>query len=176
VLTLLLLPQAHSSLLCALNPWQRLSVIPGLLAKLYDETHQSQGGKEMKLECPQERLCTYDHCSCPVGLVLGRSPLYFFFFFFLKHLFIMYTSYCFLPAYTPAGQKRAPDLIIDGCEPPCGCWELNSGPLEEQTVLLTSEPSLQPPALSISKTISSPYPMGPRRRSGCCGFGSLGIP
>ena len=25
-----------------------------------------------------------------------------------------------------------------------GCWELNSGPLEEQSVLLNSEPSLQP--------------------------------
>ena len=44
----------------------------------------------------------------------------------------------------PEGQKRAPDLITDGCEPPCGCWELNSGPLEEQAMLLTSEPSLQP--------------------------------
>ena len=44
----------------------------------------------------------------------------------------------------PAGQKRAPDLITDGCEPPCGCWELNSGPLEEQSVLLTPEPSFQP--------------------------------
>ena len=43
----------------------------------------------------------------------------------------------------PAGQKRAPDLITDGCEPPCGCWELNSGPLEEQAMLLTSEPFLQ---------------------------------
>jgi hypothetical protein len=33
----------------------------------------------------------------------------------------------------------------DGCEPPCGnCWELNSGPLEEQSVLLTVEPALQP--------------------------------
>ena len=31
-----------------------------------------------------------------------------------------------------------------GCEPPCGCWDLNSGPLEEQSVLLTTEPSLQP--------------------------------
>ena len=41
-------------------------------------------------------------------------------------------------------QKRAPDLIIDDCEPPYGCWELNSGPREEQSVLLTSEPSLQP--------------------------------
>ena len=42
------------------------------------------------------------------------------------------------------GQKRAPDYITDGCEPPCVCWELNSGPLEEQPVLLSSEPSLQP--------------------------------
>jgi hypothetical protein len=36
------------------------------------------------------------------------------------------------------------DLITDGCEPPCGCWDLNSGPSEEQSVLLTTEPSLQP--------------------------------
>jgi hypothetical protein len=47
-------------------------------------------------------------------------------------------------AYTPAGQKRAWDPLTDGCEPPCGCWELNSGPVEEQSVLLTTEPSLQP--------------------------------
>ncbi|CAO2635553.1 hypothetical protein LEMLEM_LOCUS23157, partial [Lemmus lemmus] len=30
-------------------------------------------------------------------------------------------------------------LITDGCEPPYGCWKLNSGPLEEQPVLLTTE-------------------------------------
>jgi hypothetical protein len=36
------------------------------------------------------------------------------------------------------------DLITYGCEPSCGCWELNSGALEEQTVLLTAEPPLQP--------------------------------
>jgi len=33
-------------------------------------------------------------------------------------------------------------FFIDGCEPPRGCWKLNSGPLEEQSVLLTMEPSL----------------------------------
>jgi hypothetical protein len=38
-------------------------------------------------------------------------------------------------------QKRALDPITDGCEPPCGCWDLNSGPLEEQSVILTPEPS-----------------------------------
>jgi hypothetical protein len=41
-------------------------------------------------------------------------------------------------------QKRASDLITDGCGLPCGCWDLNSGPLEEQSVLLPAEPSLQP--------------------------------
>jgi hypothetical protein len=35
--------------------------------------------------------------------------------------------------------------LMGGCEPPCGCWDLNSGPLEEHWVLLTTEPSLQPP-------------------------------
>ena len=39
-------------------------------------------------------------------------------------------------------QKRASDPITDGCEPPCSCWELNSRPLEEQSVLLTAEPFL----------------------------------
>jgi hypothetical protein len=29
------------------------------------------------------------------------------------------------------------DLVADGCEPPCGCWDLNSGPLEEQLGALT---------------------------------------
>ena len=32
----------------------------------------------------------------------------------------------------------------DSCELPCGCWELNPGPQEEQSVLLTTDPSLQP--------------------------------
>jgi hypothetical protein len=42
-------------------------------------------------------------------------------------------------------QKRHQIFVTDGCEPPpCGCWDLNSGPLEEQSVLLTTEPSHQP--------------------------------
>ena len=34
-------------------------------------------------------------------------------------------------------QKRASDLVTDGCEPSCGCWDLNSGPSEEQSGTLT---------------------------------------
>ena len=36
--------------------------------------------------------------------------------------------------------------VTDSCELPCGCWELNPGPLVEQPVLLNTEPSLQPHA------------------------------
>jgi hypothetical protein len=50
-------------------------------------------------------------------------------------------------------QKRASDPITDGCEPSCGCWELNSGPLVEHSVLLTAEPSLQPYWLSLTLSI-----------------------
>ena len=45
------------------------------------------------------------------------------------------------------GQKRVLnplELELDSCELPCGCCKLNLGPLEEQPVLLTAEPSLQP--------------------------------
>ena len=76
-----------------------------------------------------------------VRWVLGTEPDQQVLFF--KHLFIYY-AYNILLVCMPAGQKRAPDPITDGCEPPCGFWELNSGPLEEQSVLLTAEPSLQP--------------------------------
>jgi hypothetical protein len=50
-----------------------------------------------------------------------------------------------LSAFTSACQKRASDPITEGCEPPHGCWELNSGPPEEQLVPITAEPSLQFP-------------------------------
>ena len=65
----------------------------------------------------------------------------FLFVLFFKYLFIVYIAFC-LHVFQQA-KGGALDLIIDGSEPPCGCWKLNSGPLEEQPVLLTSESSLQ---------------------------------
>jgi hypothetical protein len=46
-------------------------------------------------------------------------------------------------------QKRASDPFKGGCEPPCGCWDLNTGPSEEQSVLLPTEPPHQPPHMAI---------------------------
>jgi hypothetical protein len=67
--------------------------------------------------------------------------------FFFKDLLIyfMYMSTSLLSSDTPReGIIGSYYSISGGCEPPCGCWELNSGSLEEQSVFLTTEPSLQP--------------------------------
>jgi len=69
-------------------------------------------------------------------------------FFFVVVVFNFFRFIFYLSEYTAVifrhTRRGQSDLITDGCEPPCGCWELNSGPLEEQSVLLTAEPSLQP--------------------------------
>jgi hypothetical protein len=62
------------------------------------------------------------------------------FFYFLKDLFIIIHKYT---VYLQTCKKRASDLITGGCEPPCDCWDLNSRPSEEQSVLLHAEPSHQ---------------------------------
>ena len=41
--------------------------------------------------------------------------------------------------------------VADSCKPPYGCWELNPGSLENQPVLLTAKPFLQP-SLVFSKS------------------------
>jgi hypothetical protein len=64
------------------------------------------------------------------------------------YVYVYLIVYNILLACMPAGQKKKTDPITDGCEP-CGCWELNSGLLEEQPVHLTSEPSFQPLIIGI---------------------------
>jgi hypothetical protein len=49
---------------------------------------------------------------------------FFFSFFFFFKIYLM-CIHCCLQTY----QKRASDPFTDGCEPPCGCWVLNSRPL-----------------------------------------------
>ena len=52
-------------------------------------------------------------------------------------------------------QKSVSDLVTDGCEPTCGCWDLNSGPSGEQLVLLTTEPSHQPKKVLLAALLVS---------------------
>jgi hypothetical protein len=56
-------------------------------------------------------------------------------------IYLMYVSTLLLTSDTPEEGIRSHYRC---CEPPCGCWEVNSGPLEEQSVFLTAEPSFLP--------------------------------
>lgn len=64
---------------------------------------------------------------------------------------------CVLPAWiwvpraVPMGQRTiwySLELeFMDGCETPCGCWEPNLGPPQDQQVLLAARPALRPQLL-----------------------------
>lgn len=54
-------------------------------------------------------------------------------------LFMYYVFYVL-----PVCKKWATDHNTDGFESLCCCWVLNTGPLKEQPLLLSSEPSLHP--------------------------------
>ena len=88
-------------------------------------------------------MCSSDGCQTSVSL----SPSLFKG-FYLLHIKVHYSC-------LQTHQERVSDPITDGCEPPCGCWDLSSGPLEDQSVLLTTEPSLQPPFLPFPPSVSS---------------------
>jgi len=52
----------------------------------------------------------------------------------------MYIDVLLACMYVNVGSTRTG--VTDSCELPCGCWDSNSGPLEEQVILFIS-PSLQ---------------------------------
>jgi hypothetical protein len=55
---------------------------------------------------------------------------------------------CLYASWMPSEDRRGHwspwSGVVDGCEPPCGCQESNLGPLQEQQLLFTTKPSLQP--------------------------------
>ena len=57
---------------------------------------------------------------------------------------LLYASTLQLSLDTPEQGVSSSALITDGCEPPCGSQNSDSGPSEEQSVLLTTEPSHWP--------------------------------
>jgi hypothetical protein len=89
---------------------------------------------------------------CPVLYLIIHLYLYFLyillsFFFMCGDILPACMSLYYICDWYPQRPEegvRSPGIgVTDGCEPPCGYWELNLGPLE-QSVLLTTEPSLQP--------------------------------
>jgi hypothetical protein len=44
--------------------------------------------------------------------------------------------------------------VTDSCELPCGCWEMNLSPMDEQLMLLTAGPSVSPTTLFLRQSLS----------------------
>lgn len=81
--------------------------------------------------------------------VCATMPSFFFPFkyLFLSSMYVFCLHVCiYMHVYLVSAymRRRFPgSAVADGCEPPCGFWELSSGPSQEQ-VVLTAERSLQP--------------------------------
>jgi hypothetical protein len=68
---------------------------------------------------------------------------------FLKKKFYLFYAYEYTVAVfreTRRGHQMLLQMVVSH---QCGCWESNSGSLEEQSVLLTTELSLQPTYLKL---------------------------
>ena len=68
--------------------------------------------------------------------------------FFKNFTYVFYVWMVYLHVCLNA-RRWSSDPIINGCELPCGCWELNLGRLEEQPMFLTAELSLQPHVITL---------------------------
>ena len=126
---------------CYLELWALLvtSLVPGAVRY---KAPSNRAGHKVLLCC----LCAHHHILCMYITNLKNSLILLSlrlktntFLFFLRFIYYMWIHCHCLQTH----QKRASDPITDSFGPPCGCWELNSGPLEEKSVLLTTEPSLQ---------------------------------
>jgi hypothetical protein len=100
------------------------------------ETHvRTPNGSFARLWPLPESLTLICICLIVTAPFPLQPPCFYFLFIYFLDLFIYYMSvHCSCPQ---THQKRASDLITGGCEPPCGCWDLNFGPSEEQSGALT---------------------------------------
>lgn len=76
----------------------------------------------------------------------GKTHRPAFFFVFNVYFNYMYRNFIYTPhvCLPEEGVKTFGTGVTDGCEPWYGFWGLNLGSLQEQQVLLSPEPSLQP--------------------------------
>jgi hypothetical protein len=89
--------------------------------------------------------------QCPVALTLcDRVPQLLYLFYLCKGYIFLELPYYFrlllfcMHVCLHEGVRSPGAGATVSCELPCGCWELNLGPLQEEPVLLTAEPSFQP--------------------------------
>lgn len=66
------------------------------------------------------RSLSFEGCAMYIGVSTPQS------FFFFKKIFTYFMWRIALSVCIPTCQKKASDLTPDGCEPPCGCWNLSN--------------------------------------------------
>lgn len=70
-------------------------------------------------------------------------------------MFLPSCTMCVSNALKPAvGARDHRTGVTGGCEPPCGCWKLNPGLLQEPQMLWISEPSVRFPLIQALKQTS----------------------
>jgi hypothetical protein len=127
-------------------------------------------------------MCAYQKIICGNQFSpVGTSSLVLFCFCFVLFLNDLFISFIWVHCSSlHTHQNRASDPITDGCEPPCGCWELNSGPLEAQAVSALNLWAISPVPSSlilshgpwdwtqaVSLGSKAPLPTGCLKSSGC---------
>ena len=104
--------------------------------------------KQADLELIEILLPLSPRCSLLVAAEEKKFLIYFYFMCF----------WCFALMYFCVRVLDFLDLeLTNRCELLCGCWELNWNPLEEQPVLLTAEPSLQPEKKFLNGSLSENF-------------------
>jgi hypothetical protein len=102
---------------------------------------QAKPGKSSSLDMTPYSTPQMSPATTPANkknrLPIGKEnlPYWGLFIYLFIYLFIIckYT----VAVFRHSRRGRQISLWMDGCEPPCGCWDLNSGPLEEQSGALT---------------------------------------
>ena len=100
-----------------------------------------------------DRMWTFNNLCCSQNLSFSvfLTILVIFNCFYFMHLSVflvcmfLYHAHALCPWSSEECVRYHETGILDGCEPPCGWWELHPGSLQEQWPSLTTEPCLQLP-------------------------------
>ena len=73
-----------------------------------------------------------------------QCVIYFKFYYMYGCIMSVYCVRTWCLKTSEGGVETPRTAVIDGCEPPRGCWESDPGHLHNQLALLAAEPPLQP--------------------------------
>lgn len=118
--------------------------------KLVQVCHFSKRGKAKEEEEEEEGSTFVPRHLCSF-FIFCIEELFKFYFIVVCVVVLPHACLCVIckihawrPQRPPKGLRYPGTVVTDSCNLLRGCWISNAGPLEEQTVLLPTEPPLQP--------------------------------